>query len=519
MNSQQNQYKWLYKFAWGFEAVAAITGIAMAAVFNAPAYIRYSADGLNATEITFLIGGSLPFLMIAFAELCKIPLVTATIMAKTYGVKLLFGCVTFFASFITFETVYNGLEQTQAQRSMHIFELNAELDNLQNRINTIDNRILIASEKDEELINSEIDRLRDKAYKSFDMRNAVLNDEINKIEKKYLSKYKNIIKPLEAQIEKIEVSQEKKSNTKLNAISSIKSDLDSTRSALAGYEKNLQECGFFSGRCGEVNRDGINSSKERISDLEKSLIEIKSNKKNDNPKITNLLKSIAREQRVIQKGKDKDLQVVESKRQLADKKLQDELKKVNKIAENKKSKLNSNEDKITVSQESKDNILVEIDDVKQKKAIDVNTNLIYRLAGRWFGVTAGDVTERQASIIGTIWNASISIIVAVMGPIIASAYILLNHQINDRPKSIFRALAKAIRSQKRKPKIVEKIVEVDKIIEKEIYVDKFIEVEVEKKIYVDKLIEVEIEKPIIKHVPIFTDDPSLIELSKEWKKS
>ena len=42
---------------------------------------------------------------------------------------------------------------------------------------------------------------------------------------------------------------------------------------------------------------------------------------------------------------------------------------------------------------------------------------------------------------------------------------------------------------------------------------------VEKKIYVDKLIEVEIEKPIIKHVPIFTDDPSLIELSKEWKKS
>ena len=28
----------------------------------------------------------------------------------------------------------------------------------------------------------------------------------------------------------------------------------------------------------------------------------------------------------------------------------------------------------------------------------------------------------------------------------------------------------------------------------------------------------EIEKPVIKYVPIFTDDPTLVELSKDWKK-
>ena len=55
----------------------------MALVFNAPAYIYYLRDGvLEATEVANLVGGALPFILIAFAELCKIPLVTATIKAK-----------------------------------------------------------------------------------------------------------------------------------------------------------------------------------------------------------------------------------------------------------------------------------------------------------------------------------------------------------------------------------------------------------------------------------------------------
>ena len=104
----EKRYGWLYKFAWAFEFAAALTGLAMAAVFNAPSYLRYSEDGIDATEMTYLLGGSLPFIMVAFAELCKIPLVTATVLAKTRFTKILFGLTTFAAAFITFETVYNG---------------------------------------------------------------------------------------------------------------------------------------------------------------------------------------------------------------------------------------------------------------------------------------------------------------------------------------------------------------------------------------------------------------------------
>ena len=500
-----NRYKWLYKFAWAFEVVAALTGLAMAAVFNAPAYLRYSEDGLDATEITFLIGGSLPFFMIAFAELCKIPLVTSTIIAKTQMTKLLFGVVTFFACFITFETVYNGLEQTQAQRSLHIFEYNAQLDNLYNRVETINNRILVASEKDEKTVNAEIKELKEKAYKSFEMRKAILDDEINKIEEIYSGKLKNIVKPLEDQIIEIEERESANSESASRQIKNLQLQINSTKDTLKDYEEKLQKCGFFSGNCGQLNREGIKTNTARLESLEKKLTQVSDRREEENPKINRLLNEIASAKSKIQKSKDEELSRVTKKIAKADQSLQDELNNIRLIEKNKTNKLNTNVEKISDSQESLDEIYVTIDNIREKKAIDVNTNLIYRLAGRWFGVSAGDVTEKQASIIGTIWNASISIIVAIMGPIIAAAFILLNFQFDTRPKSTFRAVAKAIRSHKRKPKVIEKIVEVEK--------------EVEKKIYVDKLVEVEIEKPIIKHVPIFTDDPTLIELSKEWKKN
>ena len=143
----EKKYSWLYKFAWGYEIAAALTGLAMATAFTMISYRTASEDGIDPVEMTDLIRGSLPFVMVAFAELCKIPLVIATVRANTKFTTILFGATTFAAAFITFETVYNGLEQTQAQRSIHIFKLNAELNNLENRIATIDNRISVASDK------------------------------------------------------------------------------------------------------------------------------------------------------------------------------------------------------------------------------------------------------------------------------------------------------------------------------------------------------------------------------------
>ena len=81
---------------------------------------------------------------------------------------------------------------------------------------------------------------------------------------------------------------------------------------------------------------------------------------------------------------------------------------------------------------------------------------------------------------------------------------MLNLPMPAQPKSVWRALAKAIRARKRRPKVIEKMVEVEKIVEKEVIVE--------------KIVEKEIEKPVIKYVPIFTDDPTLVELSKDWKK-
>ena len=503
MQVDQFKYRWLYKFAWGFEGAAALTGLAMAAVFNAPSYIRYSEDGIDATEWTFLIGGSLPFIMVAFAELCKIPLVTATIQSKTQSTRLIFGLTTFAAAFITFETVYNGLEQTQAQRSTHIFEYNAEIENLVNRIETIENRINVESPNDEGSLNRDIQEKRDNINGEFNSKIKQLDNEIKLIDKKYDDKLSSLISPIENQITEIKSEQGQTTENQEKAISQASKDIDKAQRELKSYETKLSKCGAFSSSCKKLNRDGIETTKKKINTLERKRDRLVRNNKVDNSEVEEKLLQIQNIRKEIQNEKDIELKVIEKKKLGEENWLKEKLSEIDQELKQKTKTVNLSSAVVSKAQSDKDAALNEIDDLKRDKALAVNANLVYRLAGRWFGVPAGDVTEAQAGVIGRIWSGSIAAIVAIMGPMIASAYLVLNNQGSEKPKSVFRALAKAINAKKRKPTIVEKKVveEVEKIVEKEVIVE--------------KIVEVEIEKPVIKHVPIFTDDPKLVELSKD----
>ncbi len=501
----EKKYSWLYKFAWGYEIAAALTGLAMATAFTMISYRTASEDGIDPVEMTDLIRGSLPFVMVAFAELCKIPLVIATVMAKTRSIAILFGATTLIAAFITFETVYIGLEISQGQQTAHIIEFNSELNDLENKIAVIDDRISVASNKNEAKVNDEITELKAKVRIDFEHRKSVVDNEITKINKKFVDKEKSVLEPLISRRDQFEKDNIKSAKNKAEEIELAKDNISTAQNSLSKYEKDLNQCRIFSSNsCKQRNRAGIADSKNKIKTHERNLNRLMKSKPDDSQRITNILEEIGEKRNALQKEKENALKPSDKKRQDVERWYKNELNKIGELASNKKENLTDNQNKISNSQNDKDTLLNDINSIKKVKAQAVNANFVYRLAGNWFDVNAGDVTDTQAAAISRIWLGSIAVIVAIMGPMIAGAYLMLNFQPKEKPKSSIRALAKAIRSQKRTPKIIEKMVEVEKLVEKEIFVE--------------KIVEVEVEKLVVKHVPIFTNDPSLIEVSKEWKK-
>jgi hypothetical protein len=509
------QYTWLYKFAWSFEVVAAITGLAMALVFNAPAYIYYLRDGvLEATEVANLVGGALPFILIAFAELCKIPLVTATIKAKGVLITLLFGFTTCAAAFITFETVYNGLDTTQAQRSEVLFTYNAEIQASENRIENLTSRISLAKGYSQELLDGELSAKTSDINKAYDKRVSAINAEIKRINTQAADRQASVLKPLNEKIEQInerireiKSSLGKSEQKRISSIEQIEAKINQARRRKSEYESKLLDCNFFSNACRTTNGGGVESAQEEVDSLESQLTKLTVVKSGSNSEVDGLIAGKAKitDQMTpvlqrIQVEKDKAFEKPNAERAEADTWLARNLAELEGKRKSGEKRVSSNQIDIDKLEGEKAAVLDVVGEIKKNKALEVNTNLVYRMAGKWYSVHASEVTDAQAGVVGMIWNGSIAMVVAIMGPMIAAAYIMLNSQRLSKPRSGLHSLALAIRSRKRKPVIIEKIVEVDKVVEKEVIVV--------------KEVEVVVEKPIIKYVPLYTNDPDLIELAK-----
>ena len=74
---QKKSYKWLIKLAWAFEITAALIGLFVAQSFGLLAFDyqkRELGDSLGLAAYINIILAALPFIMIAFGELLKIPI-------------------------------------------------------------------------------------------------------------------------------------------------------------------------------------------------------------------------------------------------------------------------------------------------------------------------------------------------------------------------------------------------------------------------------------------------------------
>ena len=120
---------WLVRFAWGVECVAATIGLILAAflIVNTRAQTLSSGGAEDASLYFSMFLGGLPFIVVAMAELTKIPLAHAAYLPKGIAWKLVFAIGLTLLMVITFETLLNGFERNFTQRIFPIKKLKNDL--------------------------------------------------------------------------------------------------------------------------------------------------------------------------------------------------------------------------------------------------------------------------------------------------------------------------------------------------------------------------------------------------------
>ena len=189
---KQKQSKRLISFAWALEIIFCITGILIA--------ISLSIVGLQDAELTNteMIGigmGFLPLFAIAIVELAKIPLVQGMLLAKSFLSKGIAALLLLLLCAMTFETMSTGLEQNIANREHTIKQNRLEVNELEQEIQLIDDKIMVLQDlKPEEIrleedanlklslsaIDGEIQNLKDR---ELEIRDSLKSTEIEELKR------------------------------------------------------------------------------------------------------------------------------------------------------------------------------------------------------------------------------------------------------------------------------------------------------------------------------------------------
>ena len=192
-----------------------------------------------------------------------------------------------------------------------------------------------------------------------------------------------------------------------------------------------------------------------------------------------------------------------------------ELAKIDKFREDQEERLKKKGARIDVLNSELSPLKDKALELENKVLAAYSGTQIYRIARTVYGVERGQrITEKQLSLVATVWFGSLAGIVSTMGIFLAFGAFILKHPVaafheeerrnrrNGSIKRAFRLMLRALRKRFKEPKIVTKVkeIEVPKEVVKEIPVDKV----------VFKEIPIEVVKKEVIHTPIYTNDPDLI---------
>lgn len=561
--------KKLIIFAWAVEICAVIIGFAISIMQGITSFEELDANKngmLGFGDYTNVFIAMMPFLMVAIVEITKIPFVGATYKTSHKKWKFVFGISLLFLAFITFESALNGFE-----RNFHA--LIFSIDKHKKELVTLEEEIAPLLEKRDRLANLSAPQIESE----YSQRHAVISEERSRqaniiqdriqglraaSQTEYIKGLNDQIDDRRDQVKALRADRQKEIDALINASTQLtenaSSEINTQRRSLqqqlineqnylqtlrADREKKIEEASFFSeNKVREQENKRVNQQEQKVEALRAQLNEL----------------SDSDRQKQLRERFNKDIEAVKDRYQSREDKLNKEIqslsmtlskslgareKDIENIIKTHMKELTSIEEKFqeqqkenelfreqafkTLSQNKtlisglektlfeKQNQRVELRNLVN---IKVGDNQVYRMAQWWFNKeSAADLDRKDVMSIAGLWFGSLAMLIAVTGILLAFAsYVIRDPYIDDRSsphdnlssltRKSFNSLRRLFiywRRIQRSPVIKE----VPKEIIKEVPVEKVIRVEV----------PVEIIKKEIVHVPLYTNDKSLLTLATNEK--
>jgi len=554
--------KKLIWFAWAVEILAVAIGLAIALMQGMTSFSELNANfagELGVAHYTNIVIAMLPFIMVAAVEATKIPFVEAAYKTTKTRWKFIFGVGLVFLAFITFESALNGFERNFQALIYSIDKYKKELVALEEEIEPIEEQ----RQKLADLTSSGIES-------DYSQRHAVISEERNRqssviqeriqvlraaTQTEYIKSLQDQIEDRRSQLKAARVERQKEidglqsqSNTmRENSINELNTqrrslqqqllkEQDNLDKLIAKSEKEIEDAGFFSeSNVRKRYQAAIAKQSGKVEDIRANLNTLSDSNRQDslrNQYLANQDKVKARYQKQIDayNNEIKSLSLQLSKSLGArDKDVEQavtrHMKELTRIENQFAEQQSENErirdsefDKLSRNEELIDGIDKNLFSMKQKRVelrnqinVKVGDNQVYRMAQWWYGKeSAADLNRQDVMFIASLWFGSLAILIAITGILLALAsYVIRDPDIathkteDERVSSLLKAINSARRylihrrRLLRQPRIREVI--------KEIPVDRVV--------MVDKPIEI-IKKEIV-HVPLYTDDLSLIQAQQD----
>jgi hypothetical protein len=488
--------QWTYRGAWTLEIAAAGIGIVTGIALGMQAFANSAPGSVTLIELAL---ASSPFLMVAIAELTKIPIATLLFSAKWIWKPVILVILLLLAG-ITFETVFMGLERAATLRQLHYEEITRQIDGqkferdqLAGRVAAADgNNLLGSAQADLDRISQQADTERQKIVAQIDEATrelsgaGVITPEAVRLKEK--------IAGLEAERQKIAAERD---DRVAKAVAQFESQRDS-------FVKRIE----IAAQAGD--RELQRRTERQLANLKNPRLAIEQEYA---PKIDGIDGQIGEvrselDQEIAAKGR-----IGESQRAAIDKRIEGLRRQLAEfdaeIAKRKadaqqqiadaQSRQRARADTTEAATQRSQEIETELSALEKQRIQNARTDQIRRIASRVYGVKPEQVNEEQAGLVSVIWFGSLAALAALAGPI--TAIVALALQRVSEPKEmpqpsrlshLIRRWLLSWRWRRVRSVPVKVEVPVEKIVEKRVEVP------------VEKLV-----KEIL-YVPVLTNDPEAI---------
>lgn len=572
--------KRLVLIAWGIEILAASIGLFIG-WYNASTTVAYYSDRpgaiIGSTFASVFIGAA-PFAIIAAVELTKIPLVLGFYRTKILVWRSVFGITLLVLIFVTFETLFNGLESQYSAIESRISEPRRELRASEEELNIYSNELqdiknnslLVIDdnylEREVELIsnnqkqNDELLKEKQLKIDSIQTKIDVLTDNYNTIID--ATGREQDVERISSQIDSLRAeSFEEKKNINDNFNRQLE-NLDVRLTRIDNNESEELKDAFFTGSiraAADKKRQAISLEKLKLRELfSKEISSLEKNLEAEIKPLKDELKIALEDKKKAEGSESKLLQInLDALRSEINRITGEYDSRQNDGAEGFKSKLealNDQKNNTKTNQSIKEKNIPDLEEKINTEKLKIQNlsniireqasqNNVYRITAMFFNEdNFANLRKDQIKWVAYIWFGSLAFVAATVGSILALAGFVLQDPETYKPikpkrrpirRSIRRLLIVLRRSSNKKNRgsfykalrnfliDLRKRIRQPKIKYKKVSVEKIIEVEKVKEVPgPERVVYKEVPKEIIKkelvYVPFYSiEDGTLTTSSGE----